>query len=193
MDLQTLAEERAKSQGLCCGPIQFGSLFQLMQPRLHSQRRKKSSPSCCHVNKDNPTETTQCLYLYMGFYKMAVQLNLLWDVNWFRSNELQQRNRNTRVPGGDSGLGFEQITPVALQVGGWGAVQGHVGQLVIEHAVIFRFDVITLSFSHQTLRDQQVWVGVRYTLTGSAKKQQSECTCLINQYYFNNTIYTIIY
>lgn len=96
-----------------------------------------------------------------------MQLDVLRDVHGFCTQKLQQGNGDTCVPGADSGLGFHQITPAALQVGGWRAAQGHVRELVVEHGVVFGFDIITLSFSHQTLRDQLVGVGLRDALTGS--------------------------
>lgn len=80
-----------------------------------------------------------------------MQLDLLRDIHRFHSHKLQQGNGDTSVPGGDSSLGFNKIPPAALQVGGWRAVQGHVGQLVVEHAVVFGFDLVTLNFCHQTL------------------------------------------
>lgn len=110
----------------------------------------------------------------MGLPKVAVHLNVLRNVDRLCSDKLQQRDGHTSVPGGDSGLGFNQIPPAALQVGGWRAVQGHVGQLVVEQAVVFGFDLIPLSFSHQTLGDQLVGVGVRDTLTRAAEKQQGD-------------------
>lgn len=96
------------------------------------------------------------VHLCMGLSKVAVQLDLLRDVHRFCSYKLQQGNGNACVPGGDSGLGFHQIPPAALQVGGWRAVQGHVRQLVVEHAVVLGLDRITLDIGHQTLRDQLV-------------------------------------
>ena len=87
----------------------------------------------------------------MSLSEVAVQLDLLGDVHRFCSYKLQQGYGNTRVPGGDSGLGFHEIPPAALQVGGRRAVQGHVGQLVVEHAVVSGFDLIAFSLSHQTL------------------------------------------
>ena len=92
----------------------------------------------------------------MGLSEVAVHLDVLGDVDRLCSDKLQQRDGDTRVPGGDSGLGFDQITPAALQVGGWGAVQGHVGQFLVEQAVVFGLDLVTLSFGHQTLRYQLV-------------------------------------
>lgn len=115
------------------------------------------------------------MYLNMSLSKVAVKIDVLGDVHRFSPQKLQKGNGETGVPGGDSGLGFHQVSPPALQIGGWRAVQGHVGQLVIEHGVMFGFDVVTLSFSHQTLRDQLLGVGIRYALTGSASMQQ----CLI--------------
>lgn len=84
----------------------------------------------------------------MGLYKVAVQLDVLRDVHRFCAHKLQQGSGDTRVPGADSGLGFHQIPPAALQVGGWRAVQGHVGQLVVEHAVVFGLDLVTFSIGH---------------------------------------------
>lgn len=107
--------------------------------------------------KDDPLERTgRWLYLYVGLSKVAVQLDLLGDVHRFCAYKLQQGNGDARVPGGDSGLRFHQVPPAALQVGGWRAVQGHVGQLVVEHAVVFGLDLVALNIGHQTLRDQLV-------------------------------------
>ena len=121
----------------------------------------------------------------MGLSKVAVQLDLLWDVHRFCSDKLQQRNGDTRVPGADFGRRLHQIPPAALQVGGWRAVQGHVGQLVVEHAVVFGLDLVTLCFGHQTLRDQLVRVVVRDAFAGSVRMQQ-----YVNFYtnYFDNRI-----
>ncbi len=114
-------------------------------PHLAAGNRRRS-------NRNDRRRT----HLYVGLSKVAVQLDLLRDVHRFRSYKLQQGNGDTRVPGGDSGLGLCQIPPAALQVGGWRAVQGHAGQLVVEPAVVFGLDLITLDFGHQTLRDQLV-------------------------------------
>ncbi len=92
----------------------------------------------------------------MSFSQMAVHLDLFRDVHRFCSYKLQQGDGDARVPGGDSGLRFHQIPPAALQVGGWRAVQGHVGQFVVERAVVFGLDLVSLIVSHQTLRDQLV-------------------------------------
>lgn len=80
-----------------------------------------------------------------------MQLDFFGDVHRLGSDELQQGYRHPRVPGGDFGLGLHQIPPAALQVGGWRAVQGHVGQLVVEHAVELRLDLGPLLLSQQTL------------------------------------------
>lgn len=110
----------------------------------------------------------------MGLSKVAVQLDLLRDVHRLCSYKLQQGNGDTCVPGADSGLGFHQIHPAALQVGGWRAVQGHVGQLVVEHGIVFGLDLVALSFGHQTLSDQLVRVGIRDALTGSVRMRQCQ-------------------
>lgn len=104
--------------------------------------------------------------------KVAVKLDVLRDVHRFCPHKLQQGNGQAGVPGADSLLGFHQISPSALQIGGWRAVQGHVGQLVIEHGVMFGFDAVTLSFSHQALGDQLLSIGIRYALTGPVRTQQ---------------------
>lgn len=112
------------------------------------------------------------MYLNMSLSKVAVKMDVLRDFHRFCPHKLQQGNGETGVPGTDSGLGLDQIPPSALQIGGWGAVKGHVGQFIIEHGVMFRFDVVTLSFSHQTLRDQLVSIRIRYALTGSVSTRQ---------------------
>lgn len=98
-----------------------------------------------------------------------MQLDLLGDVHGLRPDKLQQGDGDARVPGADLGLWFHQVPPAALQVGGRGAVQGHVGQLVVEHGVVFGLDVIVLAFGHQTLRDKLFCVGIRDALTGSGR------------------------
>lgn len=113
------------------------------------------------------------LYLSVSLSEVAVKLDVLRDVHRFSPHKLQQGSGQAGVPGADSLLGFHQISPSALQIGGWGAVQGHVGQLVIEHGVMFGFDAVTLSFSHQTLGDQLLGIGVRYALTGPVRTQRS--------------------
>lgn len=108
----------------------------------------------------------------MSLSEVAVKLDVIRDVHRFCPHKLQQGNGEAGVPGADSLLGFHQISPSALQIGGWRAVQGHVGQLVVEHAVMFGLDVVTLSFSHQTLRDQLAGVGIRYALSGSVRTRR---------------------
>lgn len=98
-----------------------------------------------------------------------MQLDLLGDVHGFCPDKLQQGGGDARVPGADLGLWFHQVPPAALQVGGRGAVQGHVGELVVEPAVVFGLDVIVLAFGHQTLRDQLLCIGIRDALTGSGR------------------------
>lgn len=112
------------------------------------------------------------MYLNMSLSKVAVKMDVLRDFHRFRPHKLQQGNGETGVPGADPGLGFGQIPPAALQVGGWGAVKRHVGQFIIQHGVMLRFDAVTLSFSHQTLRDQLLSIGIRYALPGSASTRQ---------------------
>lgn len=90
----------------------------------------------------------------MGLPQVAVDLDFLGDVHRFGPYVLQQGDGDARVPGGDFGLGFAQIPPAALQVGEWGGVQGHVGQLVVEHAVVLGLDLVPLHLGHQTLGDQ---------------------------------------
>lgn len=107
--------------------------------------------------------------LYVSLCQVAMQLGLLGDVHRLGPDELQQGDGDARVPGTDSGLRFHQVPPATLQVGGWRAVQGHVGQLVIEHAVVLGLDVVTLAFGHLALRDQLVRVEIWDTLSGSDK------------------------
>lgn len=108
----------------------------------------------------------------MSLSKVAVKMEVLRDFHRFSTHKLQQGNGETGVPGADSGLGFGQIPPSALQIGGWGAIKGHVGEFIIQHSVMFGFDAVTLSFSHQALRDQLVSIGIRYAPTGSVSTQQ---------------------
>lgn len=108
----------------------------------------------------------------MSLSEVAVKMDVLGDFHRFCPHKLQQGNGETGVPGADPGLGFGQIPPSALQIGGWGAVKGHVGQFIVERGVMFRFDVVALSFSHQTLGDQLVGIGIRYALTGSVGTRQ---------------------
>lgn len=107
--------------------------------------------------------------LYVSLCQVAVQLGLLGDVHGFGPDKLQQGDGDARVPRADPGLRFHQVSPAALQVGGWRAVQGHVGQLVIEHAVVLGLNVVTLAFGHQALRDQLVRVRIWDTLPRSSK------------------------
>lgn len=94
--------------------------------------------------------------LYVSLCQVAVQLRLLGDVHRLGPDKLQQWDWDARIPGADSGLRFHQVAPAALQVGGWRAVQGHISQLVVEHAVVCRLYVVTLAFSHQALRNKLV-------------------------------------
>lgn len=107
--------------------------------------------------------------LYVSLCQVAVQLGLLGDVHRLGPDELQQGDGDAGIPGADSGLRFHQVPPAALQVGGRRAVQGHVGQLVVEHAVVLGLDVVTLAFSHQALGDQLVRVGIWDALPGSGR------------------------
>lgn len=116
----------------------------------------------------------------MSLYEVAVHLGLLRDVHRFGPDKLQQWNGDTCVPGRDFRLGLHQVAPAALQVGGWGAVQSHVGQLVVEHAVVFGLDLVSLCIGHQAFRDQLVGVGVRDALTRSAEMS----------FRFSNTTYS---
>lgn len=86
--------------------------------------------------------------LYVSLCQVAVQLGSLGDVHRLDPNKLQQWDWDARIPGADSGLRFHQVAPAALQVGGWRAVQSHVGQLFVEHAVALGLYVVTLAFSH---------------------------------------------
>lgn len=115
----------------------------------------------------------------MRLSEVAVELDLLRDVHRFHSYKLQQGNGDARVPGGDLGLGLDQMPPAALQVSGRRAVLGRDGQLVVEHGEVLGLDLVALGFGHQTLRDQPVGVGVRDALPGSGRMQQCDKVCFI--------------
>lgn len=71
-----------------------------------------------------------------------MQLDLIGDVHRLGPHELQQGRGDARVPGGDACLGLHQVPPAALQVGGGGAVQSHVGQTIVQHAVVGRLHLV---------------------------------------------------
>lgn len=107
----------------------------------------------------------------MSLPQVAVKVDALGDFHRFGPHKLQQGNGEAGVPGADPGLGFGQVRPSALQVGGRGAVKAHAGQFVVQRGVVFRFELVALSFSHQALGDQLLGVGIWGALTGSVSTQ----------------------
>ena len=109
---------------------------------------------------------------------MTVYVDVLRNGHRFGAHKLQQGCGDARVPGGDAGLGLCQVPPAALQIGGRRAVLGHVGQLLVQHAIVGGPYLTPLLRSHQALGHQQVRIQVWNALPGPGigqgrKKEES--------------------
>lgn len=117
------------------------------------------------------SEVSWCsTHLSIGLQEVAVHLELFRHLHRLGPNELQQRHRHARVPGGDWGRRLHKALPVSLQVGrGW-AVWSHVGKVIIQLGIARGLYLSHFSLSHEPSSREVLCVRVRDALTGPARE-----------------------